>query len=89
MRSVLGRFRLPNDTRISVKKGKIFEDVLCDILVVVGYLFGRLLDNVWCQEAIGHEKGEHVTFDDSCTFSHDFQGPQGIENGNFGVHVMS
>ena len=50
------------------------------MLVVLGVFAGRMLVTFWCPEAIHNEKGEHVTFDDSCTFSHDFQGPQGTEN---------
>ena len=50
------------------------------MLVVLGFLFGRILVHCGCLETIFNEKGEHVTFDDSSTFSHDFQGPKGKDN---------
>ena len=43
-----------------------------------GSLFGRLWDHFWCQEAVAHEKGEHVILDESSAFLRDFQGPDTV-----------
>lgn len=40
----------------------VFENEFCDMLVGLGILVGRLYDHVWCQEAIVHQKGEHMFF---------------------------
>ena len=61
----------------------ILGDIFLTCWSFWGCFFGRLLVTFWCPEAIHNEKGEHVTFDDSCTFSHDFQRPQGTENDTF------
>ena len=61
----------------------IFEDRFWDILVVLGAQFWVFFGNIWCLEKIVNEKGEHVFSVDSCTFSKDFQGPQGTEIHNF------
>ena len=45
----------------------------------LGSLLGRLLVQFNCQETIVKERSEHVMFDDSSTFSHDFEAPQGTK----------
>ena len=61
----------------------MFEDGLWYMLVVFGAQVWPLFVNCWCLETIVNEKDEHVSFVDSCTFSHDFQGPQGTEYETF------
>ena len=62
----------------------MFEHGFCDILIVPGCLFVHHLVYFWCQDMIISKKNEHVIFDKSSTFSHDFQGPPGTENRQFG-----
>ena len=59
------------------------------MLVVFGVPFWPYFGQLFCPEAIYNEKGEHVTFDDGCTFSHDSQGPEGSENDTFWENLTS
>ena len=51
--------------------------------LLFGSIFGRIVVHFRCPEASAVEKGEHVIFVNSCTFSHNFQGPQRTEHCNF------
>ena len=69
---VLGHIRYQNDTIVGTDFATFWP--------LFGSMFGRIVDHFRCPEASAVEKGEHVTFDDSCTFSYDLQGPQETEN---------
>ncbi len=49
------------------------------MLVVFGAQVWELFDNIMYLEKIVNGKGDHVFSVDSCTFSKDFQGPQGTK----------
>ena len=67
----------------------IFEDGFCHMLVVLGGHFLQLFGNMLCLEKIVNESCEHVFSVDSCTFSKDFQGPQGSEHDAVRAKVKS
>ena len=67
----------------------IFDDGFGGIFDVLGAQFRQLFDNIWCLEEIVNEKGEHVFSVDSCTFSKDFQVPQGTEIEDFCENTTS
>ena len=85
----MGHFRRQNDARNRAQETTIVENGFWVILVVLGAQFWPLFVNILCLEKIVNEKGEHVFSVDSCTFSKDFQGPQGTENRKFGQKMTS
>ena len=70
-------------------KTRFVDDVFWGMLVVFWAQFWPLFVNILCPEKIVNEKREHVFSVDSCTFSKDFQVPQGTEMTDFGKNMTS